>query len=295
MSGFCYRLIGIVAGFFGLLAINAVAQTPTQMRTPRPNIAMKEREALGRFGRHLPEDFRMPDDAVTKKLLREYGAVFVSQGDAVAPKTVLFHDQNELGRFQKSLNTQTEIIDGMEMTLQAPAMRALIAAIVEANGKGHTLTPRDTDSATRSYDDSVALWASRVEPALTHWVGKKKLRPEDAARIRALSPYEQVKEVLRLEQENKIYFAKDLAKSIIYSVAPPGTSQHLSMLAFDVKEFENSEIRSILAKHGWFQTVVSDLPHFTYMGVTEPKLKGLGLKKVKNAGRIFWIPDINQR
>ena len=64
-------------------------------------------------------------------------------------------------------------------------------------------------------------------------------------------------EILRLEKK-KIYFAKDLNKSIIYSVAPPGTSQHLSMLAFDAVEYDNVRVREILALHGWFQTVDND-------------------------------------
>ncbi|HMJ08621.1 MAG TPA: hypothetical protein VK468_06430, partial [Pyrinomonadaceae bacterium] len=83
-----------------------------------------------------------------------------------------------------------------------------------------------------------------------------------------------------------------LSKSIIYSVAPPGASQHLSMLAFDVKEFDAEDVRVTLAKHRWFQTVTSDLPHFTYLGVAESELAGLGLKRVEHAGRPFWVPDI---
>jgi hypothetical protein len=100
-----------------------------------------------------------------------------------------------------------------------------------------------------------------------------------------------VPEILELE-ERGIYFAKDLSKSIIYSVAPPGTSQHLSMLAIDIAEFENPRVREIMAKNGWFQTVVSDLPHFTYLGTDENDLPDLGLKTVVSGDRRFWIPDI---
>jgi hypothetical protein len=64
------------------------------------------------------------------------------------------------------------------------------------------------------------------------------------------------------------------------------------MLAFDVSEHENSEVREILARYGWLQTVVSDLPHFTYLGVAESELSGLGLKKVNDGGRTFWLPDL---
>jgi hypothetical protein len=89
-----------------------------------------------------------------------------------------------------------------------------------------------------------------------------------------------------------MYFAKDLSKSIIYSVAPPGTSQHLSMLALDITEHDDAAVREIMARNGWHQTVVSDLPHFTYLGVPESELPALGLKKVNDGGRSYWLPSI---
>ncbi|MBA3693716.1 MAG: peptidase M15, partial [Acidobacteria bacterium] len=84
----------------------------------------------------------------------------------------------------------------------------------------------------------------------------------------------------------------DLAKSIVYSVAPPGTSQHLSMLALDVNEHDDLRVRDVLAEHGWFQTVVSDLPHFTFLGVSKNQLSKLGLKKIFDSGRFFWLPNL---
>ena len=90
-----------------------------------------------------------------------------------------------------------------------------------------------------------------------------------------------------------IYFAKDLSKSVIYSVAPPGASQHLSLLALDVAEFNDPNVRRILSKHRWYQTVVSDLPHFTFLGISEDELPKLGLKIVTNDDREFWIPDLS--
>lgn len=268
-----------------------IAPTPREQLSLQSEMSMKEREKMGSFGRQLPVDFQIPTDDIAKKLLREYGAVFVARNGVTPPKTVVFRDQNEVAAFQKGVESQTEMIGGMPMTLQAAAMKALILAIEDAKGHGLSITPRDVDAASRSYDESVGLWVSRVEPALTHWVGKKKITESDATRITSLPPFGQVSEVLQLEKK-KIWFAKDLKKSIIYSVAPPGTSQHLSMLAFDVKEYENAKVRAILAKHGWYQTVVSDLPHFTYLGAGESELKELGLKRVKNGGRVFWVPDI---
>ena len=64
------------------------------------------------------------------------------------------------------------------------------------------------------------------------------------------------------------------------------------MLALDVKQFDDARVREILAKHGWFQTVSSDLPHFTYLGTDESNLPSLGLKKVESGNRTFWVPDI---
>jgi hypothetical protein len=49
-----------------------------------------------------------------------------------------------------------------------------------------------------------------------------------------------------------------------------------------------------LAKHGWFQTVKSDLPHFTFLGVSEDDLPLLGLKREVVTGQIFWIPDMKE-
>jgi hypothetical protein len=109
--------------------------------------------------------------------------------------------------------------------------------------------------------------------------------------LRQLPLHEQVKEVLKLE-ESGIYFSKDFSKSILYSIAAPGTSQHMSMLALDVTQFADARVRQILARHGWFQTVKSDLPHFTYLGVEEKDLPRLGLRQVKSGAQLFWIPNL---
>src|SRR5205085_2247542 len=77
--------------------------------------------------------------------------------------------------------------------------------------------------------------------------------------------------VLELERAG-LFFSKDLSKSILRSVAAPGASQHLAMLAFDASEFQDARVRDLLARCGWFQTVLSDLPHFTYLGLEESEL-----------------------
>ena len=255
--------------------------TPKQDLTPQP-----------RFYQHLPEKFELPTDETGQLLLREYGALFVARNGAMPPRKVIFRDEADVARFQGSVEVGSNVIGGHTVELQKAAIEALSDAIEDARKAGLSITPRGADSARRDYEETRRLWASRVGPGMKYWVAKGRVSPAEAKRIQSLSAFEQVPEILRLEQSG-IYFAKSLDKSIIYSVAPPGTSQHLSMLAFDVAEFENARVRAILARHGWFQTVASDLPHFTYLGVSEKDLPDLGLKeRADKTGRIFWVPDL---
>ena len=257
----------------------------------RPSATATSDQMTKTFEKNLPDGFARPTDDVGVRLLGEYGSVFVARGGAVVPKTVVFKGDAEVAAFQSSLRGSKDTVGGVEIELQSAAMSALKEAATEAVQNKLTITPRGADSAKRSYEDTVGLWKSRVEPGLTHWVRQGRITAADAERIRAFSPFEQVPEILKLESQG-MFFAKDLSKSIIYSVAPPGSSQHLSMLALDVAEHDNSQVRSILAKHGWYQTVVSDLPHFTFLGEKEDSLVALGLKRTERGNRVFWVPDI---
>jgi len=64
------------------------------------------------------------------------------------------------------------------------------------------------------------------------------------------------------------------------------------MLAFDASEFQDARVRETFARHGWFQTVLTDLPHFTYLGLEESELPTHGLRRVEEFGQTFWVPDI---
>jgi len=240
---------------------------------------------------NLPKDFNQPTDAVGQRLLKEYGALFIARGGAIPPNTVIFKSEREVSAYQASLSKSKENIGGFAIELQTAALKNFKEAIAEAEQNSLTITPRGADAAKRNYADTVTLWASRVNPGLSHWVEKGALNEAEASRIRSLSPFKQVSEIFKLESQG-MFCSKDLSKSIIYSVAPPGTSQHLSMLALDVNEHGDSKVRDVLAEHGWFQTVVSDLPHFTFLGVLENRLSKLGLKKVSDDGRFFWLPNL---
>lgn len=280
--------------------------TPSSTKTPdengdnksenksdeKMNNSTKDRVEKTGFTANLPDGFSQPTDSVGQKMLKEYGAMFVAKSGAVAPPKVVFNNEGEVSSWQSGISKSTEKIGGATIELQTPAMKALKEAIDDAKQNGTSITPRGgSDAAKRNYAGTVTNWESRVTPGLAHWVGKGKITQADANRIKALAIPEQIAEIFKLESQG-IYFAKDLSKSIIYSVAPPGTSQHISMLAFDVTEHENSKVRDILAKYGWFQTVVSDLPHFTFLGVSETELTKLGLKKVSDGGRTYWLPAL---
>ena len=238
-----------------------------------------------------PGVLEQTNDNVGQLLLREYGAVFVAGNGVVPPDRLIFHDESEVAGFQNRVEIGTVNFGHIAIELQAKAADALSNAVGAANDAGLLITPRGSDSGRRNYNDTVGLWHSRVEPALEHWTRLGRITMQHASVIRKMSPFEQVPAVLSLEEQG-IFFAKDLSKSIIYSVAPPGASQHLSMLAFDVTEFNDPKVRKILANYGWFQTVVSDLPHFTYLGSVENELKNRGLKKFVFDGREFWLPEL---
>lgn len=220
------------------------------------------RAAATRFEQNLPEIVPLPtdEDIVAKRVLKEYGAIFVARAVPVPPK-IVFESGKDCAAWQRSVPVQTANF-GVNIELQKPAMEALLAARDEARQKGFNFTAHGTWAARRDYNDTVKIWATRITPGLNYWTARGKISESEAARIRQLQPSAQIAEILRLE-EQKIYFSKDFSKSVLYSATPPGASQHLSMLAVDINENGNAAVREVLARHGWFQTVASDLPHFT--------------------------------
>jgi hypothetical protein len=247
------------------------------------------------------ERFCPQGNIVTRRILSEYGAIFVGDGEYRA--LCYFTDENHLQTVQRDIlaGSEPKIIGGVRIELQPAAMDALLGAIEEARRQGLAITPRGGSmAARRSFADTVGLWSSRVNPGLNHWVRRGRLTAAEARQIRNLPLMQQVKVILELEDQKGIYFSTDFSKSILYSVAMPGASQHNWMLALDVAQFGNPRVREILARHGWFQTVYSDLPHFTYLGVKESnpvvresRLRSLGLRSKSIGNQVFWIPRMD--
>jgi hypothetical protein len=233
-------------------------------------------------------------DSVARRILEDYGAMFLATKKVTPPPVCIFTSETEVTKFQEEAEYVTENIEGADVDLQKEAMKQLLKAREQALKEGLNITPRDgAEAARRSYEDSYQLWNTRFMPALDYWLQQGRLTEAQVARLKNLPLHQQIAEVLELERTG-IYFSKDLSKSILYSIAAPGTSQHIAMLAFDVNEFDNPRVREILAERGWFQTVLSDLPHFTFLGLKEKDLPKNGLKNVEVDGQTFWIPNVTQ-
>ncbi|MBK8811194.1 MAG: hypothetical protein IPN69_10755 [Acidobacteria bacterium] len=244
-------------------------------------------------------------DPVSARVFREYGAMWVSKADVFAAfkqgingnsirflANCVFKNESEVSLYHQNIAAKALTVGGTTIELQAAAMDALVAAQKDAARQGLSITPRGGSiAAKRNFEDTVRLWNSRFLPGLAHWTTTGKISRRDADNARSLAIVPQVAQVLEWERKG-YFFSKDLSKSILYSVAAPGASQHVFMLALDVEQFGNPKVRSILARHGWFQTVKSDMPHFTYLGVEEAELPGLGLVPVTVGGQKFWIPKI---
>ena len=157
-----------------------------------------------------------------------------------------------------------------------------------------------TALAAGSLAASIRRWKTSRASFVAPSTSSKLAAPEElgltanSALTAANAPWRDlVLSVLRWEAEG-LWFSPGLHKSILYTVAVPGTSQHVALLALDVKEHANPQVRAILAKHGWYHTVLSDAPHFTYLGHDETALPGLGLHAVDVAGVTYWIPNLEE-
>lgn len=228
---------------------------------------------------------------LARRVLEDYGAMFLAAKNVTPPPRCVFSSEEEVQQFQADAGFTAATIKGAQVELQPAAMTALLQARENAIAEGLDITPRDgAEAARRSYADTLRLWNTRFLPALDYWEAQGKLSPPQADRLRSLPIMKQVGEVLRLEKDG-IFFSKDFSKSVLYSIAAPGTSQHVAMLAFDLIEFHSARVRELLADQGWFQTVLSDRPHFTFLGLREDDLPRRGLKRMEVDGQAFWIPN----
>ncbi len=232
------------------------------------------------------------DESIAWRLLSEYGSIFVAADAVRVPSHCIFENEKQVTEFQSSSRSSSEIMSGVTIELQDEAMTALLNAQAEARRIGLRITPLDGSIAgKRSYSDTIRIWNSRYLRALDHWVRRGKISPEEAQTARNDAVLVQIRKVMDWESTG-LNFGTNIKGSIFSSTAPPGTSQHLSMLAFDVVQYANRNIRAIMNKHGWYQTVANDPPHFTFLGLTEKELPSRGLKNIVKGNYKFWVPDL---
>ncbi|MCA1608998.1 MAG: hypothetical protein LC730_06025 [Acidobacteria bacterium] len=208
------------------------------------------------------------------------------------PKRCYFANAGEVENFQRVLKVSRSSMDGAEIVLDAAAMKSLLNARAEAERLNLKLTPLDGSiAATRSFYDTVRLWNARVLPALRSWTATGRISQQDADAIVESALIPQVEKVIKLERDG-LCFAPDRRRSIFTSAAPPGTSQHLLMLAFDIVQHGDRRVVAILNRHGWYQTILGDPAHFTFLGEEERELPARGLRFLYSGNHAYWVPNL---
>jgi D-alanyl-D-alanine dipeptidase len=186
-------------------------------------------------------------------LLRAYGAAFVNQEPEIKlPPKVILANEQETKDFQTTL-TMGKVDGTNDCYLQKSAASALNKA------KSAVRIPLKSGygggDCTRTFATNLRFW-------------RKYANNTTLERVR------QGKET-----------------AILGVVAPPGASQHLWGLAIDLR-VSNQAQRQALNKNGWFQTVENDVPHWTYVGLTEENLPQFGFKNQIVRGITYWITPL---
>ena len=235
------------------------------------------------------------DDPESERIFAEYGAVVAADKEVLIPDRCIYDSESDVAEFQRRAKTAKAMLGGIEIELQEAAMRALLDADTEAAERRRRIRPLDGPvAAKRSYADTARLWNSRFLPALAHWERVKRIASEDAADARSAGHREQVRRVIDWEKQGML-FGTGRRGSIFASVAPPGTSHHVFMLAIDVANYGDPLVIAAMNRNGWYQTVLNDPPHFTYLGIDEEDLPARGLKKVYRGRIAYWVPNLKPR
>ena len=191
-------------------------------------------------------------DTFEYTLLRSYGTVFINQESGIKLPEKVILD-NEIETQSFQDKISIELVNGTEECyLQKPAAAALNKAKELEN---IPLKSGYAGDCLRNFATNLRFW-------------NKYANRETLTQVKA-------------GKETKI----------LGLVAPPGTSQHLWGLAIDLQILTPSQ-KQTLNENGWFQTVVNDLPHWTYLGWREEDLPKFGLQQKIIQGIKYWITPI---
>src|SRR5258708_4212224 len=126
------------------------------------------RRAISNRGSTLDE-LCPPKDLVARRVLHDYGAIFVATDSVLPPCVCVFSSEEQVAQFQKAAGRAEVKIGDDAIELQPAAMSALLKARAAARTEGRDITPRDgSEAARRNFADTVRLWNSRFFPALEH-------------------------------------------------------------------------------------------------------------------------------
>ncbi|MBC1239895.1 D-alanyl-D-alanine carboxypeptidase family protein [Nostoc sp. 2RC] len=186
-------------------------------------------------------------------LLRTYGSVFVSPDAAVKlPPKEVFANEQETQSFQTTL-TMGHVDGTRDCYLQKPAADALNQA--RKLEKIPLKSGYGSGDCTRTFNTNLRFW-------------HKYANNQTLARVK-----------------------QGTETKILGVVAPPGTSQHLWGLAIDLR-VSSEQQRKALNENGWFQTVENDVPHWTYLGLSQDKLPLFGFKNKLVRGINYWLTPL---
>ncbi|MBW4480511.1 MAG: D-alanyl-D-alanine carboxypeptidase family protein [Tolypothrix brevis GSE-NOS-MK-07-07A] len=183
-------------------------------------------------------------------LLRAYGAAFVNQQPEIKlPPKVILANEQETAYFQTTL-VMGKVDNTNDCYLQKSAADAFNKA--KSAARISLKSGYGNSDCTRTFATNLRFW-------------RKYADNNTLERVR------QGKET-----------------AILGVVAPPGASQHLWGLAIDLQVYSQVQ-RQALNKNGWFQTVENDVPHWTYVGLTEENLPLFGFKNKIVRGINYWL------
>ncbi|MBF2064367.1 MAG: D-alanyl-D-alanine carboxypeptidase family protein [Calothrix sp. C42_A2020_038] len=229
-----------------------ISPTPSPNLTPTPNLALPKKE---RFLASITN--KLPSIPTPGSfeyiILRQYGAPFINFDSAIKlPQTVFFPNSQETRNYQASL-VMGKVNSGNNCFLQKVAADAFNIADKQIDIP--LKSGYGSSDCTRTYETNLRFWRK----------------------------YTNNKTLERVKQGRET--------AILNVVAPPGTSQHLWGLAIDLRVSKPAQ-RKALNQNGWFQTVETDVPHWTYLGVPEEKLPEFGFNKKIVRGITYWLTPL---
>lgn len=239
----------------GCLSNDLLACTDTSKETIlEPFIPNPELDDLQRFLSAIARKLPVPQTGTYEYiLLRAYGAAFVNPNIEIKlPPKYIFANEQETQEFQATL-TMGHVNGTKDCYLQKPASDALNKA--RSLQKIPLKSGYGSGDCIRTFKTNLRFW-------------------HKYANNQVLAKVKQGKET-----------------KILGVVAPPGTSQHLWGLAIDLR-VGSQEQRKALNENGWFQTVYNDVPHWTYVGLTEENLPLFGFKKQVVRGISYWVTPL---